>query len=227
VLSWIFLSGICAGIAALSKPSGLFILPVIILAESILGFKKPLAGSGGKNFAIRDLLVFSGTAFLVCGYWYYKIMLVYGVPWYRPTLDSLETISYWSRMLISRHWYGQFYYFIYLSPLFILFYLESAYALFIKRDSSGTTIFMSWFSVFVLILAMISAKEERYLLPAYPAIAVISGVAMEKLRKRLNLSRIAGIGNIVVTVIFILAAAWSINIGLQQLFNNRGFFDLV
>jgi len=45
----------------------------------------------------------------------------------------------------------------------------------------------------VLFLILIPAKEERYMLPAYPAIAIFSGLSIERIRTGLNRSGYANI----------------------------------
>lgn len=225
-LLFIGLSGISAGIAAISKQSGFFIVVIIIIFETLMRYAKD------KTISIRllfnkELIVFVLFAISICGFWYAKVTLAYGVPWNTPYQEGIEKVASWFIMLSARDRFGQLYYFLYLLPALALFYFESIITL-LKRCFTPERIFcLIWFFLFVLFLILIPAKEARYLLPAYPAIAIFSGVAIENIRKRMNnLSRIKHLGDIAVVAALFLCSIWSIKLGLNCVFSNSAIFRL-
>jgi hypothetical protein len=224
---YILASGICAGIASLAKQSGLFLIPVIVVfAVSV----KAMEGRGNnllkRIIFDRDLVIFLAGALCMSVAWYAIINAAYGAPWHISQQPGIEKVSPWFSMLNNRPRLGQLYYFVYLTPVFILFYFELARIVWKRAFDSARMLLLSWFFVFVVALLAIKAKEERYLLPVYPVIAIFSAVAFERLRSRLNRYWRGYAGTIAIIVLFCLAAVWSIAWGLDCVFSNRSIFPL-
>jgi len=225
-LMLIALSGVCASIGAVTKQSGIFIVFIIIVFEILSRYAKEKTISI-KLILNKELIIFALFAISICGFWYGKIALEYGVPWYRPHQEGIENVASWFIALSRRSRFGQLYYFFYLLPPLVLFYFESISTLLRKSFTPQRIFCLVWFFLFVLLLILSTAKEERYLLPAYPAIAVFSGIAIENIRKRINnLGRIKHLGDIATISIFLLSSLWSINLGLNCVFRNCGIFKL-
>lgn len=222
-LTFIALSGISAGIAAVAKQSGIFIIFIIVLCDMLIAYSKDRAISYRIIFN-KELFVFILFAVCVCGFWYTRITLAYGVPWHMSYQKGIEEASAWFIMLSHRSRYGQLYYFVYLVPIFAFFYLESAVTLIRRIFTPERILCLVWFFSFALFLLLIRAKEERYMLPAYPAIAILSGLSIENLRIRLN--KVRYLGDTTIILVFFLASAWSINLGLRCVFSNCPIFNL-
>lgn len=220
-LKFLVLSGASSGIAAISKQSGIFIIFMIIFSDILIKYHN--LGKISLNLVFnKRLLVFILSAFAVCGFWYVKITMAYGAPWYIPYQRGVEKASAWFAMLSRRPRYGQLYYFVYLMPLFIFFYFELFFGLLKKIFSPERLICAVWFLLFLSLLIVISAKEERYMLPAYPPIAFFSALFLERARKKMNYFHRAG--DITVAIIFTLAAARGITIAFEYIFNNSPIF---
>ena len=83
------------------------------------------------------------------------------------------------------------YYFVLLYPAFAAFYAESIWQI-VRRDvtiSSGYLIALPAGCLALLIYA--NAREERYLLPAYPMIAVIAAAGIFRLMHFIESTRMA------------------------------------
>lgn len=220
------LSGVSAGIAVITKQSGIFIIFIIVFFETLIRYTKDKTISI-KLLLNKELIIFVLSAISICWFWYSRIALAYGTPFYIAHQKGIEKAAGWFAMLSRRSRFGQLYYFFYLLPLFALFYLEAIITL-LKRHFTPERVFcLVWFFLFVLFLILIPAKEERYMLPAYPAVAIFSAVAIENIRKGMNkLSKIRHLGDIAVISIFFLSSCWSINLGLTYVFNNCAIFRL-
>lgn len=218
----IFASGLSAGLASLSKSSGLFVIVIIVIWEMLCKARE--RKSALKLLIDRKLAVFFLSSIAVASIWYYRVTLVYGVPWYSPHQNGIEKVSMWFLMLKQRPWYGQLYYFVWLTPLFILFYFELAKTILRKMFTQERMLLLVWVFAFIGIFIAIGAKEERYLLPAYPAIAIFTGLALEDIRETLNRPRY--LGTIIIMICLCISALWSIDLGLSCVFNNYAIFDL-
>ena len=221
------LSGISAGLAALTKPSGFFVIFIIIVSEMLLSYKENRRILFGLLFNKRLLLLIL-FSLLVCGLWYGKITSVYGVPWHQPYQKDIEKVSSWFMFLSKRPLYGQLYYFVLLSPILAFLYLEITKTILRKIFSKERIVLLVWFLLFTIMLFLSTGKEERYMLPAYPAIAIFSSLALENIRERLNKSgKIKGLGNIVIILLFLINGIWSVKFGWDCVFNNLSVFDLI
>ncbi len=222
------LSGIMGGLAGLTKQSGVFIIIILALSFLLINLKeKGMGGLSFKNIFDKRLMFFILSAFFVCFFWYYKITAIYGSPWYMPYQPGIEKVSSWFILLSKRPRYGQFYYFVYLSPLFLFFYVESVKIIFRKIFTPERIICLTWFFVHIIFLVIIPAKEERYMLPVYPSIAIISALSLEKIRVYLNNYKGGGnLGNLITVLLLFLVSAWSINLGLGAVFSNTATFDV-
>lgn len=224
----IALSGVCAGLAALTKGSGIFIAPVIVLSSILSDISKSgIKDTTWKTYFGGKLLIFVLFFLAVSSFWYMKVAFAYGLPWHTPYQPGIEEATEWFSMLKRRSYFGQFYYFIILSPVFVFFYWESIKTIYKRIFTPARIICLVWFSLFVILLTLRPAKEERYMLPAYPAIAVLSGLGFEDLRIRLNkTSKGNCFGDIALSVFFLASCVWSIYIGLTCVFSNFSIFNL-
>ncbi|MBI4335630.1 MAG: hypothetical protein HY589_03135, partial [Candidatus Omnitrophica bacterium] len=214
-----------AGLAAVTKPAGLFIIIIIVFYIFLTGFKWRVFVFDLTS--ARELAIFCLSAISICGFWYAKITSVYGSPWYMPYQEGIEKTSGWFAMLSRRPRYGQFYYFVYLSPIFILFYFEILISLSKRYFTPERLLCLIWFFLAALFLTLIPAKEERYMLSAYPPIAILSSVAMERIRRKLNAAlRIQPVGDIVIILIVAMTCVWSIKTGLGVVFDNCSIFHI-
>jgi hypothetical protein len=210
-------SGISAGIAALTKQSGVFVVFILIifdfLSRCLENKKLSLRFLFTKESALVGVL-----ALLVCGFWYIKIASLYGAPWYMPYQKGIEQTASWFMFLAKRPRYGQLYYFVYLLPLFALFYFEAVITVVKKIFSFERLLCITWFFVFISLLLLANGKEERYMLPAYPVIAIFSALGIERLRQKYNSAY--HLGDILAVAFIAVSAMWSIGLGLSAVFKN-------
>jgi len=219
-----FLSGVSVGIATITKGSGIFIMIIIVLFN-ILTLGKNSAAIRGT---FRHVFIFIAASIATAALWYYRVAMIYGTPFPLSGYQKdIEKVSAWFSMLNERSRFCHFYYFVCLTPFFIFFYIEAIQTILRKAVTKEKMFLLLWFLFFTIILVKIRAKEERYMLPAYPAIAILSAVAIEDVRRTLR-SVIANkfLCAMVIVCISLACTAWSIYIGLRHVFNNAAIFNL-
>jgi 4-amino-4-deoxy-L-arabinose transferase-like glycosyltransferase len=97
-------------------------------------------------------------------------------------------------------------------PLYLLGCV-SIFTFFIKkRDRDAKFFLISWFAAIFLFLSLfLWCKEDRYMLLAYPAIAILSGLALVKLERALN-EKLFLSGYFVSSVLIILTGLWALKL---------------
>ncbi|MCK5259584.1 MAG: glycosyltransferase family 39 protein [Candidatus Omnitrophica bacterium] len=218
------LAGISCGIAVLAKQSAGAIFPGFI-AYSILIKKQ-----------FKHLITCGIGLALMAGPWFYKIYSIYGDPLYLPPKPNLleSDITGWFKKLGSRpHPLKLLSIGIpYISPPFVLSYFTLKKFILglrfwnseenLKKERDGMMFLCFWILAFLFFLAFyMGGREHRRMLPAYPAIAVLSAYVLDKLRiwiKQISNSNI--ISELSVVIILIISAFWSVPMGLETVMEN-------
>ena len=215
------LSTASAALGVLSKGSGFFILPTLVLFY-LWRMRGVSRKAKGKEFLsiffnkkiICALLLF----FLLIVPWHFLLYKTYQTPIYSPSVGS-ERISSWEKMLDARPKY--LFYLVgipYRNPLFILGFVGLILFLFgvdkAKRDEKF--ILTLWFLIFFYFLR--NGKEARYMLPAYPSLAILLAVSMDRMRRFLNnIANDRPIGNFVIFIALSISSWWSIKIAFSEI----------
>ena len=230
-------ASISCGIAVLVKQSAGFIVLVVFLFSIITEQRKiKNAGSVFRVISNKYFLLFLIGVLLVSGFWFIKIYHVSGNPLWIPEHDEVvkTDVSGWFKALEKRpsSWILYLAGTCMLCPLFV-FALFSIQRFFknvissLKQRAYSYQYILLWLVVLVLyfFMVIIGTKEHRYMLPAYPFLAVLSACVIEDVRRWLARAG-AVFGNVVVReciVIMILAmsAWWSVPIGIQAGIKNQ------
>lgn len=231
------LAGICCGVAILVKQSAGFALVVVFLF-SVIAHEKKIWNIKAlpRVIANKYVMLFFMAALLVSGFWFIKMYRVAGDPlWIPKNDDVLKTdASGWFRALERRpaSWILYLVGGCSLSPLFVfafgslhLFFCNVFRAL-RKREYEYRFIF-AWLVILVLYFFMvgIKTKEHRYMLPAYPFVAVLASYGLVRgtgiLKK---CGRFLGNRIVAEAIIILLLAAsawWSVPLGIQTGIKNQ------
>ena len=229
------LAGMSCGVAVLTKQTGGVVLFAIWLHQ-VMENRKGLKNlkQWSQVFFGPYFLMFCGGLLIASGGWFLKVFQTYGNPVYRPPhSDILRTDkSGWFRMLADRP-HPLILYLVgipYLSPLFLLAYLtvrdlwSKGKKMLGKDETSRSNIILLWlwFAVFLGLFFLFSkGKEHRYMLPTYPALAILSACVLHEIRKFLTQftdRKIISDGAII--ILLLLSAWWSIPIGFNTILAN-------
>jgi len=227
-MTFAILSGVSAGIAALTKGTGLFIIGGILLFTMCVNLKQNYKGLLSiKNIFDREQMIFLFFALAISFFWYARVTITYGTPLYRPHIASFDKLGSWDFKMNQRLRYGQAYYFVFLTPAYILFYFELVKTMLRKVFSQERLILLCWFFVFLIPLVYLKANEERYMLPAYPAIAIFTALALESIRCKANLLlKVKYLGDVIVLMVFVSTFFWSCALSLKYVFGNSPIFNI-
>lgn len=218
-----FIAGTTCGIAVLTKQTGGFILIAILIFH--LWQHKSNIFKLNKIHQIsfdKYLLIFGLGILIVCFHWFYIVSKTYGHPLYSPPHPGVGEKVWWFMTLRQR---PRLLYLIsipYLVPVFALVYFTIIGGPFIRGFIDEKKAFLViWVLTFLGILMYLGAtKENRYMLPAYPAIAILSADVLERIGNFLNLRFKKHYGTIFVVAILLACAFWSVPIGLRHALAN-------
>ena len=156
-------SGLLFGLAVLTRTSSLFAIFIFFTKE-------------WKYLFSWALIVFVTTAA-----WFFTIYRSYGTFFYFPDASGARDSLRWLQS-ITRPWYFYILDLLYLSPFF-------AAAVFAVKKN--TRLLAMWFFSFLIPLSVLIytekplGLEDRYLLPCYPALAVLAAKAVLDLKRSL------------------------------------------
>lgn len=227
--SWLLpaLSGLAAGIAYLFKQTAGFYVIGVMLFYILHNYKSFTTAKGLlRFFTNRFMLLFVGVFILATLFWLLKNMEVYGSPVYKyfpktGVLDSFFQIRSQRPPAIFLFVLGV----PFLSPLLALAWLNLVkyFRKFKNPAYQWQFLFMAcWiFAYLIFLAAVFNAKEHRYFLPAYPAIAVLSAYILTLFRNWLNeiTKNIRWIGgNEIVFILLVISARWSIPLVMDEVY---------
>ena len=218
--------GLACGLSAITKQSGAFIVIVIIAWHFINNFENLLKkGAFFKTLFNLNLILFGVGTVLSAGFWFYKVFSIYGDPFYRPHQTNIAEMAKtsWFKIVGSRPKYIYSAGIPYQNPLFGLAYLSPLFFWLDKKKRKETLFLIIWIAVFLYIFQIYlggGGKEHRYLLPAYPAFAILGAYIAEKARSFMDNKIGFQTGTLILIICLIASAIWSIPMGLDVLFTN-------
>ncbi|MBN1868976.1 MAG: glycosyltransferase family 39 protein [Candidatus Omnitrophica bacterium] len=230
-----FFSGICCGIAVLAKQTGILISGAILLYSLFINIDKIKDIKKWPFLFIDKHLISFGLGMVItCAPWFYKVYRVYGDPLYQPVtsnIDQTDTTG-WFAMLKARP--GPLKLFSigipYMSPPFVFVYaaiyklMTTFWTSLKKQDAEGKAVVFYWLWILAFMVFFVRSgggDEHRRMLPAYPAIAILSAYFIDKLRLFAEkLFKNQTTAEILVLALLTACAFWSAPIGLSVVLDN-------
>ena len=179
-LIWLVGAGFACGLAIVTKGTGLFLFGIsaVFIAVTPFLYFQAMERRNRLRFAAKAVGSFAIGALPLAVAWHGLIYAHYGHPLYMPRQDGIEEAVSWFQIFKERHYLGQLYYFVLLFPVFVLFYVETVRK-FLRRTCTLRELYLIFLPLGCLALLIFSnAREERYLLPAYPMIAAVSAAGL-------------------------------------------------
>lgn len=214
------LAGICAGLAILTKPSGNIVI-FIILAYELYRFWKDRVFN-------KMFVAFFIACILVSLPWHWQVLKIYGSLFYLPVLTQPELMNQpWFKFVFNRPWYMYLVNIPVQTPLLFFVYI-AIFGIFKRcpndeaRAYRDKKVFLFiWIAMFLISFLIVKVgRELRYMLPAYPAITILSAEVLGTIQKKLNGKFGHRIGNLIVIVMIVLCGWWSVSIGWEHVFKN-------
>ncbi len=166
------LSGIIFGLCLLTKQPGLF---------TVFTFLFLLFKDGISKQKMIYLVYFLSAAILTCSPWYIYFYNIYGTlfpSWAKPSMGSIKTFSFIG-MIVHRPWHFYVTHLILIAPIYLFGFISILIAL--KKKFINAELI--WALSFLIPLTILGINgwgfQTRYVVPAIPALAILSAYAFE------------------------------------------------
>jgi len=222
-----FAAGVSCGLAAITKQSGAFLVFVVIIWHFTCNSSRVFREKGFARVIFdKYLLLFGLGAALAAGYWFVRIWAVYGSPDYMPYQARIAHVA-------KTAWFGtvggrpRILYLAgipYQNPLFALAYISPLWLWLDRKNARKTLFLIVWIGVFLYIFQVYrggGGKEHRYMLPAYPAFAVLGAYVADRLRAFIDKRCGLPAGSVLLALALVASAFWSAPMGLKVVFYNK------
>ncbi|MDD5069619.1 MAG: glycosyltransferase family 39 protein [Candidatus Omnitrophica bacterium] len=237
-LNWlIFLAGAFCGLAVLVKQFAAFILVGLWFFYILIGiskFKKPL--DLFKIVFSRQIFIFTAGVILISGYWFFKVYQVYGTPFFIPERGDVvnNVVTTWFKTLANRP-PGLILYpvgWVCLCPLLVFAYASlgdlsvNIFRLLKNKVYDYRFVFL-WMLILVFYAAFSVTldREHRYMMPIYPALAILSAYYLDRLRRLINrcnfCNKLNFISELIIVAMIVGCGFWSVPIGLDTALNYK------
>ncbi|MEI8344552.1 MAG: glycosyltransferase family 39 protein [Candidatus Omnitrophota bacterium] len=233
----VIVAGMVHGMGILAKQSLVLYLPsfwIFILLTEPMDIKDPRTWL--KNILNKYFLLFVAGSLFICFHWLQRVYAVYGDPFFQPNIDSTfvsDKTGWFKQVLTSRP--AAIWLFILnipvLCPLFAFGHLT--FFSFIKKifrsgceNQSRRPVLLMWLCVLSFLMFFVfrvESREERYLLPVYPALSVLSAWGLINVRRwalrRFGVLRIWI--DCFLVALFAWSVLWAVSISLESVFWQR------
>lgn len=222
-LSFAFFSGVACGLSVITKQNGAIVGMAIVCWHFVYNWKKLIKKETCLSVIFdKKLLLFGLGGLVSSGYWFYKITATYGNPLYKPHQENLLEASQtaWFRMVRSRPKHLYLLGIPYQNPLFALAYIAPIW-LWIKKAKRKTLLFPTiWLIVSFIVAYELMGGEHRYMLPSYPAFAILAGFASNQMRRSLDKNLGFRTGTVLLVIVLMVSFFWSVPMALDVVFHN-------
>jgi len=171
---WQFaLAGAAWGLALLSKNSA----AILVAPLALLFVHGPIR---------RPWILFAAATLLVTAPWYAKVVQVFGTPFFNPTQPGIAAEHPWFAAINARPWWTLLVGTILQNPLMGVGLVAAPWLL-LRGDSRARVLALWGLSAWLALTVVTSTSEmlgpdHRYLMPAYPAFALMGLVVLERAR---------------------------------------------
>ncbi len=217
-----YLSAVTCALGLLTKNNALIVLFNIVLVYIMLRCGMVHLSDYRKYdfLNLKKLVLFFSIIVIIVFSWYFQVFKHYGTFFYNPSALGIEDVHSFFKWINNRPWYTYLIDIPYQNPMLIFGYFYIVFS-FMKEKSLNNFLLIIWFlSFFVLVtvftsLDRMTGPDNRYILPAYPALCLLSANFLSKLKGRLLMLPLflKRTGLICLNLFVIISILWSIRIG--------------
>ena len=165
------MAGLIFGLALLTKESAVFILPVILYL---------ILRAGINLQSLISIACFAVAALLISTPWFLYFFKVTGSFARGAVIDAEYLQVPFIKMAVERSWYFYFVHVALISPVYLFGYFEIIERL-RKRESLTEVIWvLSYFIPLTVHGFMGNSYQTRYILPAIPALALLTAASLNR-----------------------------------------------
>lgn len=190
---WYLVAGVAIGIAQMTRSMMGLALPPIFLLDALVSRRRP-----PWRYALPALVL----AFLPLTAWYARIIYIYGEMFFKVHNTWLRNEAYGPLSPPWRRFTGVFEYAWMLSKSYWpwLPAMLAGLVLVVRRRERRFYLLLVWIAIVFALCAVTRSRVLRYMLPAYPAFAILAGISLAHYVPKRVLGRCLRIATIILAV---------------------------
>jgi 4-amino-4-deoxy-L-arabinose transferase-like glycosyltransferase len=207
------LAGLCFALALLTKITAVLTIPAFLCVA--WSYRQPW----------KSQVAFWAIVALVTLPWYGLVYRTFGTPFFAPAQPGISQTQEWFALINRQPWWTYLVGVPLQVPVFVLGYAGVAWA----TRGKGEMVLAVWFLVWLIGLTVLTSVDEmlgpehRYLLPALPALVLLTAQGISTARTVLRERFSALVANGMVAAVLIMSTGWALLIAWQS----RGFDEIV
>jgi hypothetical protein len=211
------LAGLCFALALLTKITAALTIPAFLC----------VAWPYRQKW--KSQAVFWVVVVLVTLPWYVTVWRTFGTPFFAPHQPGISQTQEWFALINRQPWWTYLVGVPLQLPVFVLGYAGAIWGLTRWKRGRGEAMLAIWFVAWIAGLTVLTSRDEmlgpehRYLLPALPALALLTAQGISTARTVLRERFSALVANAVVAAVLLRSAGWALLIAWQS----RGFDEIV
>lgn len=206
-------AGVAAGLGAITKGTGGFIIFPVFIYYIYASKDAILKKEWKKVIFNKTIILFYVAAFITILPWYGLIAKTYGTPFHLREKGLVDEDAMWWNLIYSRPWYMYLVNIPAQTPILILGYFVIFDLIKTRSKNNSKALLFLWYISYLYLLR--NNREGRYMLPAIPALAVLSGFYLFRIRIWLDFQFKGHIGRALIAIVAVLCAFWSISVGSE------------
>ena len=208
------MAAIAYALAALAKNTALLLAPIVVIAIALRSTRPGGRADGRLRWTAARaglfFLFFLGLTFP----WFYTAWRTWGTPFYNAGEEGISKVHPWWIFLKSRPWYTYVVSIVAMVPLYGLGYYRIVRVI-MRRAWSEDLMLAIWFLLFLVAMTLVTRYSEqlgpdsRYMLPAYPALAVLTASQIVRLGNALEKRASPAVARWAIAGALIASFVWS------------------
>jgi hypothetical protein len=213
-LSFFIVSVVSYAFALLTKNTAILVAPTVVMAAIYFSYRKERDIKRAILRAAIMMGIFFALTFLLTFPWYYIAYKAFGTPMTDVHKEGISKIYGWYAFQEGRPWYTYLVSIPTMVPLLLLGYYRVVSVL-RQRKFSKELLLVVWFLSFFISIILLTQLSEmlgpdsRYMLPAYPPLAILASSQIMRFRDWLALRFSVPIAQLAIIGSLIICVAWS------------------
>lgn len=213
-LSFFILSVVSYAFALLTKNTAILVAPTFVLTAIYFSYRKERDIKRSILRAATMMGIFFALTFLLTFPWYYIAYKAFGTPMTDVHKEGISKVYAWYAFQEGRPWYTYLVSIPAMVPLFLLGYYRGISVL-RERTLSKELLLAVWFLSFFISIILITQLSEmlgpdsRYMLPAYPPLAILAASQIMRFKDWLASKFSAPVAQFATVACLIICVVWS------------------
>jgi hypothetical protein len=217
-------------LALLTKNTAVLLIPTLLLITFLSSYFRDenLKQADLKQAALK-MAAFFLLVFIMTFPWYYTVYSTWGIPMFDPKQEGISKVHFWFVFAKSRPWYTYLISLPSMMPLYLFGYCRVLNLL--RSKAQPRDLFLAvWFLSFFVFLTLITyfseqlGPDSRYMLPAYPPLAILTAVQVLDFKRWLGSKVSAPAARFAILAALLLCSTWAYSLSDPSYYGHSNIY---